>query len=551
MAGAPREHGPAADGAPAQRGVPDGLLIGVLALLLASACLVWTATGLAGLFSHGAWPDGVDFTRTPAALRSLLTAPQDLPAAWPATPPAQLSGWGLFWGLAIGQLLLALTLALAVAFSLARRKAARSNRHAAHAGFSSGPSPVGTATTAEPTLRKHTPKPSTQTSAPHPPAAARPGPSSSSPSPHETEPQPQQQDSVQRSFAAAPPSTPVETMFPSPRAEQAAPLITRSSAYDVGSGPPKATPQLLLGAPDSRLRLAAQALQEAEGAALVVTSHPALWAETKDARAKLGPVHLYDPSHRCDAPNRLRWSPTSGCHEMPTAASRAVALLAPVRPLSTLDAAVADTAQTLLRCFLHAAETAGKGVKHLHRWAQGGQLQEAVTVLRTHPRAAAGSAGELESALTAHPVRRDQALQLTTKALGSLSSVHIRNACGANRADAAAVESFVAEGGSLYVVGESVEDPKSHPGAVPLVTAFASYVVEHGRRVAARSPAGRLDPPALLVLEDLAAVAPFPELPGLLTAAPLEGIHPLVLLRSQEQARSRWPGQPLLSKPTE
>ncbi|MFD5027443.1 type VI secretion protein, partial [Streptomyces sp. NPDC058373] len=135
MAAAPRERGSSADAAPAQRGIPDGLLIGVLALLLASACLVWTATGLAGLLSHGAWPEGVQFARTPAALRSLLSAPQDLPAAWPDTPPGQLSGWGLFWGLAIGQLLLALTLALAVAFSLARRKAVRSARRASRTGL--------------------------------------------------------------------------------------------------------------------------------------------------------------------------------------------------------------------------------------------------------------------------------------------------------------------------------------------------------------------------------------------------------------------------------
>ncbi|MGA5295967.1 type VI secretion protein [Streptomyces koyangensis] len=544
MAAAPRERGSSADAAPAQRGVPDGLLIGVLAFLLASACLVWTATGLAGILSHGAWPDGVEFTRTPAALRSLLSAPQDLPAAWPGTPPSQLSGWGLFWGLAIGQLLLVLTLALAVAFSLARRKAVRRDRTAQHDDLPPSTAPAGTPATSEPTPLKPTPTTSAQHSASPSPAAPRPEPSSARTSPYETEPHLSQQGPDVRSFAAAPPSTPVETMFPSPRPEQAAPPFTRSSAYGIGTGLPEPAAQVQLGPRETRLELATQALQAAEGAALVVTSAPNLWAETKDARSKLGPAHLYDPSHLCDTPDRLRWSPTTGCQDMATATTRSAALLAPVRPHSPLDAAVADTAQTMLRCFLHAAETAGKGIKHLHRWSQGSQLQEAVTVLRTHPRAAPGSAGELESALTAHPVRRDQALQLIGKTLASLSSVHIRNACGANRSDVTAVESFVAEGGTLYVVGESVENPKSHPGAVPLVTAFASYVVEHGRRVAARSPAGRLDPPALLILEDLAAVAPLPQLPELLAAGPQEGIHPLVLLRSEEQARSRWPGEP-------
>ncbi|MGW8947832.1 type VI secretion protein [Streptomyces koyangensis] len=546
MAAAPRERGSSADAAPAQRGVPDGLLIGVLAFLLASACLVWTATGLAGILSHGAWPDGVEFTRTPAALRSLLSAPQDLPAAWPGTPPGQLSGWGLFWGLAIGQLLLVLTLALAVAFSLARRKAVRRDRTAQHDDLPPSTAPAGTPATSEPTLLKPTPTTSAQHSASPSPAAPRPEPSSARTSPYETEPHLSQQGPDVRSFAAAPPSTPVETMFPSPRPEQAAPPFTRSSAYGIGTGLPEPAAQVQLGPRETRLDLATRALQAAEGAALVVTSAPTLWAETKDARSKLGPVHLYDPSHLCDTPDRLHWSPIAGCQDMATATTRSAALLAPVRPHSPLDAAVADTAQTMLRCFLHAAETAGKGIKHLHRWSQGSHLQEAVTVLRTHPRAAPGSAGELESALTAHPVRRDQALQLIGKTLASLSSVHIRNACGANRSDVTAVESFVAEGGTLYVVGESVEDPKSHPDAVPLVTAFASYVVEHGRRVAARSPAGRLDPPALLVLEDLAAVAPLPQLPELLAAGPQEGIHPLVLLRSEEQARSRWPGEPSL-----
>ncbi|MGW5884128.1 type VI secretion protein [Streptomyces koyangensis] len=548
MAAAPRERGSSADAATAQRGVPDGLLIGVLAFLLASACLVWTATGLAGILSHGAWPDGVEFTRTPAALRSLLSAPQDLPAAWPGTPPGQLSGWGLFWGLAIGQLLLVLTLALAVAFSLARRKAARRDRTAQHDDLPPSTAPSGRPATSEPTLLKPTPTTSAQHSASPSPAAPRPEPSSVRTSPYETEPHLSQQDPDVRSFAAAPPSTPVETMFPSPRPEQAAPPFTRSSAYGIGTGLPEPAAQVQLGPRETRLELATRALQAAEGAALVVTSAPTLWAETKDARSKLGPVHLYDPSHLCDTPDRLRWSPTTGCQDMATATTRSAALLAPVRPRSPLDAAVADTAQTMLRCFLHAAETAGKGIKHLHRWSQGNHLQEAVTVLRTHPRAAPGSAGELESALTAHPVRRDQALQLIGKTLASFSSVHIRNACGPNRSDVTAVESFVAEGGTLYVVGESVEDPKSHPGAVPLVTAFASYVVEHGRRVAARSPAGRLDPPALLILEDLAAVAPLPQLPELLAAGPQEGIRPLVLLRSEEQARSRWPGEPSLFK---
>lgn len=73
---------------------------------------------------------------------------------------------------------------------------------------------------------------------------------------------------------------------------------------------------------------------------------------------------------------------------------------------------------------------------------------------------------------------------------------------------------------------------------MPLLTALASHVVEHGRRMAARSSHGRLDPPLSLVLDDVAAVAPIPQLPELLAE---ETLPLLALCRSREQARSRWP----------
>ncbi|MFF9853714.1 type IV secretory system conjugative DNA transfer family protein [Streptomyces litmocidini] len=480
-------------------GISDGLLLSLIALLLGLTVLVWTATGLAGLLTHGAWPRGVTFTGTPSALRALATAPTDLPAAWPTTPPEQLSGYGLFWGLVIGEAMILMVLTVFVLGTLARWRAVRANRKA------------GTYETTPARVREEPAAP---------PAPRRPT--------EELPPEP----------TPAPPPTTTPTPTPTPTPPPApAPVI----APDTTPTAPITTPRTVYGPPETRRPAAVQAISDAEGPVLVVTSDPTVWSSTKDARGKLGPALVYDPGHLCDTPARLHWSPSEGCEDPAVAQERATALLAPVRPHSRLDAATADTAETLLRCWLHAAAVDGRPFRQAHRWAQGAGAHEPVRILRSHPKAASGLAGLLESALTAHPESRRLAQELTARALASLSSIHIREACVPNRTDSLALASFLAEGGTLYVVGEAIEDPRTHPGAMPLLTALAASVVEHGRRMAARSSDGRLDPPLTLVLDDVAAVAPLPQLPDLLATGHPQGLPTLALMRSEEQARSRWP----------
>jgi len=469
-----------------QGGIPDGLLVGILAFLLGMTLLVWSATGLAGLFSKGSWPDGVTFTRTPLAMRHLIGQPHDIPGAWPNTPEAQLSGYGLFWGLFIGQLMVLLVLTVFVMGTVARWRAQRMRRKVERAAA------IERATAAA--------------IVPEPEPTPRPTEVYEAPVPHEV---------------------PVPRTEPTP-AQPTEPDRFESSVLHYGS-------------PATRQTTATQAVRDAEGPVLVVTSNPAVWSDTKDARSKLGPILLYDPTHLCDTPARLHWPPTAGCEDKQTATSRAAALLAPIRPTAKLDEALADTAETLLRTYLHAAAIDGRTIRHVHRWTQGSQVQDAVRILRTNPKASPGSAGELEAALTAHPERRDMAQELTSRALAALFTVNIREACTPNRTDALTLDSFVDEGGTLYVVGESIEDPRTNPGAMPLLTALVSSVVERGRRMAERSSSGRLDPPLTLVLDDVAAVAPLPQLPELLTTGTERGLPTLALLRSREQGRARWP----------
>lgn len=509
-----QQNGPGAGGT---GGVPDGLLVGLLGFLLGLTILVWTATGLSGMFTHGAWPKGVTFTETPLAMRRLAASPHNMTAAWPGTPAAELSGYGLFWGLFIGELMVLMVLTVFVMGVVTRWRVVRARRreerlqvrHDARSAEHTQRAEPAAVQAVEAVEAVEATVPATPIPAPAP--APEPAPAATATATTATATAAPAEAEVRKELL---PLTPV---VPSPR-----------------------TPLVVYGPAATRRPTVVQAIREADGPALVVTSDPTVWAETKDARAKLGPVLVYDPGHLCDTPARLHWSPTAGCEAPDTAAARAIALLAPVRPQARIDAMTAETAETLLQCWLHAAAIDGRPFRQVHRWALGGNAHEPVRLLRTHTKAASGLAGLLESALTGHPERREMAQELTVRAFAALSSIHIREACTPNRSDALALESFAGEGGTLYVVGEPIEDPRSGPGAMPLLTALASHVVEHGRRMAARSTDGRLDPPMTLVLDDVAAVAPLPQLPELLSTHQDQALPTLVLLRSQEQARARW-----------
>ncbi|WP_431775617.1 type IV secretory system conjugative DNA transfer family protein [Streptomyces cucumeris] len=556
--------GPAEHGRPPgpEHGIPDGLLIGIMAFLLGLTCLVWSATGLAGLFAHGAWPDGLAFMRTPLALRHLVEEPHNLAAAWPDTPKAQLSGYGLFWGLFISELMVLIVLTVFAVGTLTRYRAVRARRRAeaiqaaaeaqadtdakrrgtvngAAGPTSSVQAPGGTYPAAASGIEaagygapraEATPPPVATASAPTVPGPSGPPPAGVAPTvaPADTAP-----GSATSAPATAPPTA-------------AAPHAPADPVSATLPGGELTRSHVLYGA--QRGTSAAEAVLEAAGPVLVVTSDAALWSATKDARSRFGPTHVFDPSHLLDTPARLRWNPASDCGSRDIAAARAAALLAPVRPAHAMDKPMAEAAETLLRCWLHAAAVDGRPFRQVHRWAQGNSAHEPVRILRTNPKAAGGTAGELEATLTAHPERRDLAQELTARALGALSSIHIRDACNPGRADSLALESFVGEGGTLYVMGESIEDPRTHPGAMPLLTALASHVVEHGRRMAERSSSGRLDPPLTLVLDDVAAVAPLPALPDLLAQGAAQGMPTLALMRSQEQARARWPHRTLAAQ---
>jgi hypothetical protein len=518
-------------------GLPDGMIVGVVAFLLGVTVLVWTATGIAAVLSHGAWPGDAHFTRTPRAMRALIGQPHDVAAAWPDAKPGELPGPGLFWGILIGQFMVLFTAAVWV-LNVVSRLRTRGERHGVRPQAAPEPAAaVAPAAVPWPRRRGRAPAARGRAQAPGDGAAVYGGRGKGH----------GDGDGLDAWFRTVPQAVPPRAADPVTAelpAVGATPVAARDARPAVLDGGEVTRTYALFAGPrgDQAKRVVQPAVLAAAGPVLVTTADPDTYHQTVGNRSKLGPVHVYDPAHLLDVPGRLRWAPHGGCERPATAGTRAAALLAPLRAARADDAIVHATAVTLLRCWLHAAAVDGRPFRQVHRWAAGGAASaDAVRILRTDTEAASGWSGELESVLHAHADRRDAAQALIRQTLEPLNSVHIRDACNPARTGGLDLESWGAERGTLYVVGERIEDPRTHLGAMPLLTALVSSVVEHGRRMAAGSSAGRLDPPLTFVLDDVAALAPVPELAELLTAGTACGLPTLAVLRSPEQAAARWP----------
>ena len=96
-------------------------------------------------------------------------------------------------------------------------------------------------------------------------------------------------------------------------------------------------------------------------------------------------------------------------------------------------------------------------------------------------------------------------------------------------------ETFLRNNGTVYLLGTST----GVSATAGLVGAFVEDVVEAARRIAARSPASRLDPPLSLILDE-AANYPLPSLPSLMSDGGGSGLSTIVVLQSLAQARAVW-----------
>ncbi len=301
---------------------------------------------------------------------------------------------------------------------------------------------------------------------------------------------------------------------------------------------------LLIGPPRSGkgLHVVINAILDAPGAVVTTSTRPDnLTATLRARRRKGGPVAVFDPQHLAEGiPAGLRWSPIRGCDDPLTAMIRANGLAA----ATGLSAGGVESGgfwegktRTALQSLLHAAELDGRPPAELFRWTlDPSAATEAVAILNSHPNAAMGWDDSLGAMIDADPKTRDSIWQGVSLALAALADPRVLDAVTPGPHEHFDPETFLTEQGTLYLLATGAGAGAS----ASLVAAFVEDLIETARRLAARSPGARLDPPLLLALDEIGNLAPLPSLPTLMAEGGGTGITTMPVLQSLAQARDRW-----------
>ncbi|WP_116953344.1 type IV secretory system conjugative DNA transfer family protein [Jiangella endophytica] len=298
---------------------------------------------------------------------------------------------------------------------------------------------------------------------------------------------------------------------------------------------------LLIGPPRSGkgVNIVISAILDAPGAVLTTSTRPDNVTATLRARERSGPVAVFDPERLVPGlPAGLRWSPVRGCDDALTAMIRAGGL-ATATNFSTVTSGDFWQGKTTaaLQALLHAAALDGRDTATLYRWALNPVAAgDAVRILQTNPAAADGWADSLDAMLSADPRTRDSIWQGVSLAMAPLADPGVLDAVSPRPGESFDPEAFLRDRGTLYLLATGAGANAS----AALVAAFVEDLTQTARRLAARSPGARLDPPLLLALDEIGNRAPLPSLPTLMADGGGTGITTMPVLQSMARARENW-----------
>jgi type IV secretion system protein VirD4 len=273
------------------------------------------------------------------------------------------------------------------------------------------------------------------------------------------------------------------------------------------------------------------------GAVLATSTKADLYGTTGRQRARLGPVHVFNPQSVGEVASTLRWNMLGPCRD-----------LAMARRMATwLSGGSKDTGHGNIEWFeqkgevalaglLFAAAVTGSTIADVFRWVQLDGHQKAIGALADYgtPEMLSVVRRMLDDNRTAGSVRDTIELSLAWAAIPELAQA-VTPEFGDVVFDA---DDLVLSRGTLYMIASGDADSP----VAPLFRALASYVHYQAGITGTRTRAGRLDPPLLMALDEVAVICPI-NLPAMLADAAGKGILIMPVVHGISQLEDRW-GKP-------
>jgi type IV secretion system protein VirD4 len=270
------------------------------------------------------------------------------------------------------------------------------------------------------------------------------------------------------------------------------------------------------------------------GPAVNTTTKNDVFELTSGVRAQHGPVYVFNPQQIGGVASSFAWNPVRGCQVPATAMRRADAFGESVSQKGVEDASFwsAKASQYLAALFC-AADLMSADLRQVALWASG-DASDAVAVLFGHgydqwATALAELAGDAQK--TAQTVRMTM-----SKALTFLADPELAACVLPVSGDGLDIEEFLHSRGTLYMIDAARTDQ------APCAAVFAALVGEihyTAGLIGSQSPAGRLDPPLLLALDEVTQICPVPVDSWLADSAG-KGIQIITVAHGVAQLRKRW-----------
>ena len=279
------------------------------------------------------------------------------------------------------------------------------------------------------------------------------------------------------------------------------------------------------------------------GPVVSTSTKPDVALATFDARRRRGRCWLYDPSGTVPVPqgmSELRWSPVTAAGTWDGALLMARAVVGAARPASTGAGHVSEAdhwterAEALLAPLLFAASLGGDDATAVLGWVNRRDGRTAAARLK-----GTGTAQDLLAGILATEARELSGIWSTASgALAAYRSDAALRSAESPNFDAAR---FVASGDTVYVCASGRHQDLVAPLVVGLVEDVRGAAFARAAARFAHGPdGGPVEAPVMFALDEVANVAPLPDLPSLVSEGGGQGVLTMACLQDLSQARRRW-----------